>query len=476
MKKLIIVSTFILAIFIYIGTAFAADEVSYIVRFKPNVDAQKTMMSRSLSGMKLEVLVPSMNLYKVTVAKSRVNALSLLRSNDAVKYAQEDHPVKLREVVPNDPDFSRQWNLKNIMGGADIKATEAWSLGTKGTNLDGRDVVVAVVDGTVELSHGDLKENIWVNTAEIPGNGIDDDGNGYIDDINGWNARTDSGNLGAANYHGTHVAGIISAKSDNGIQVAGVNWNVKVMSINGASGTTSVVAKAYGYALAQKKLFIETNGEKGANVVATNSSFGVDRANCTNGDFPVWNDLYEEMGKAGIISAAATANAAWDIDVIGDVPTGCSSEYIFSVTNTTQEDKINRSAGWGLTTIDIGAPGTNILSTYTNNSVGLLTGTSMATPHIAGAIAFLHTVASPQLMDLVRSNPAEGGLTMKKILMETADPVSDLQGRTVSGGRLNLAAAAKKAYSYGGTEGGGKDDEEKNDDGAEDIEMKVSKK
>src|SRR5690606_25931214 len=212
--------------------------------------------------------------------------------------------------------------------------------------------------------------------AEIPGNGIDDDNNGYIDDINGWNPKTNSGNLGSGNYHATHVGGIISAKSDNSLQVAGVNWNVKLMSINGSSGNTSTVLAAYGYVLKQKKIYIETNGERGANVVATNSSFGVDRADCTSGSYPAWNDMYEEMGKAGILSAAATANAAWDIDSTGDVPTGCNSDYMFAVTNTDRNDKINRSAGWGLKTIDIGAQGTDILSLGTNNSVRSLTGTS----------------------------------------------------------------------------------------------------
>lgn len=430
------------------GISFAADsEVSYIVRFKPKVNANKMMAVRSFAGAKLEVLVPELNLYKVTMPASRINMLSVLRNNESIKYAQADHSVKLREVVPNDPSFAQQWGLKNP-NGADIKATEAWALGTKGTNLEGQDVVVAVVDGSVEVGHKDLKENIWANKGEVAGNGIDDDNNGYIDDIHGWNAKTNSGNLGAANGHGTHVAGTVSAKSDNGNQVAGVNWNVKIMSVNGASGTTSVVAKAYGYVLKQKKLFIESKGTQGANIVATNSSFGVDQANCASSDFPVWNDLYEEMGKAGIISAAATANAAWDIDAVGDVPTGCASEYIFAVTNTTNMDKINDGAGWGTKMIDIGAPGTNILSTYTNNSTSSLTGTSMATPHVAGAVAFLHTVASPQLAEIIRNNPAEGGLIVKKILMETVDPIADLKGKTVSGGRLNLAAAAKKAYNY----------------------------
>src|SRR5690606_33344845 len=163
MKKLIILSTFVLAIFMYIGTAIAEKEISYIVRFKENVNVTKALSVRSLNSSKVEVLVPDMNIYKVTVAKSRVNTLKALRSLESVKYAQEDHPVQLRNVAPNDPDFSRQWSLKNIETGADIKATEAWSLGTKGTNLDGKDVVVAVVDGSIETTHNDIVDNMWVN-------------------------------------------------------------------------------------------------------------------------------------------------------------------------------------------------------------------------------------------------------------------------------------------------------------------------
>jgi subtilisin family serine protease len=162
-----------------------------------------------------------------------------------------------------------------------------------------------------------------------------------------------------------------------------------------SSGDTAIVLRGYNYVLEQKKAWLSSNGKKGANIVSTNSSFGVDAAKCSDAQYKVWNDIYEAMGQVGILSAAATANQAWDIDATGDVPTSCESNYIISVTNTTKEDKIYRQAGWGKTHVDLGAPGTDVYSTVPGNQGRNLTGTSMATPHVAGAVAFLHSVASP---------------------------------------------------------------------------------
>jgi subtilisin family serine protease len=220
------------------------------------------------------------------------------------------------------------------------------------------------------------------------------------------------------------------------------------MLIGGSSGTFSVVAKAYGYAIAQKKLWLESNGEKGANVVVTNSSFGVDYAKCDTPTYSVWNDIYNEMGKIGILSAAATANIGMDIDANGDVPTGCNSPYIISVTNTDSSDKKFGQAGWGRTTVDLGAPGTAIFSTYSGGQYQNLTGTSMATPHIAGQVALMHAGASSAFVDLYRKNPAQAALELKKIMMTTVDANSTLTGRTVSGGRMNLGRAVKAINTF----------------------------
>jgi len=221
-----------------------------------------------------------------------------------------------------------------------------------------------------------------------------------------------------------------------------VNWNVKLMPLAGSSGTTSIVLEAYGYALDQRAIYDSTGGLSGAFVVATNSSFGVNNADCSSGNYSLWNDMYDALGQYGILSCGATMNINSNVDVTGDVPTGCESDYMISVTNTTRNDAKNSGAAYGLTTIDLGAPGTQVLSTYTGGGTSNLTGTSMASPHVAGAVAFLHASMSTGFSSFFQSNPAEGGLLIKQLILDGTDPLPTLNGVTVSGGRLNLYNSA----------------------------------
>ncbi|MEQ1877310.1 MAG: S8 family serine peptidase [Bdellovibrionia bacterium] len=430
--------------------AAAVVEGEMIVRLNKGVSAQQFELSvldadGAGSVEIVEPLIPDLDLYLVRVspgANTRA-AFSALGTNRMVKYAQPNHVITRRESnVPNDAMFKQQWGLANPAGnGADIKALDAWKLGTGGLDRLNNEIVVAVVDGGIDVKHQDLADNVWYNKGEVAGNGKDDDGNGYIDDINGWNAFNSTGNL-PPDTHATHVAGIVGATGNNGKQVTGVNWKVKIMSIAGASGNTATVAKAYGYVAAQKKLYLESKGAKGAFVVSTNSSFGVDYGDCSSATYKAWNDMYDYMGSLGILSAAATANLNIDVDVKGDVPTGCASPYMFAVTNTTSTDAKNSSAGYGKKTIDIGAPGTAILATLPNNQTGNLTGTSMATPHIAGAIGLLHSLASKEFATMSVQKPGQAALMLKDAMIKSVDVIPSLKDVTVSGGRLNLAKAA----------------------------------
>ncbi len=401
-----------------------------------------SLKSLSQAGLEIkEALFPSLGLYLLRDSEKSVEAsLEKAKLNAAIEMAFANEKMQLR-LTPNDPSFKDQWGLQAT------QATGAWKISTGGETADRDDIVVAVVDNGTDITHADLVNNLWVNTAEVAGNGADDDKNGYVDDINGWNGYNNSGSI-PAGMHGTHVSGIVGAQGNIGRQVSGVNWNVKIMPIAASSGDIAVVLKGYNYALEQKKAWLDSKGTKGANVVVTNSSFGIDGARCSDARYKVWNDVYNAMGEVGILSAAATANQAWDIDNIGDVPTSCESNFIIAVTNTTKQDKLFNQAGWGLTTVDLGAPGTDVLSTVPGNKTSNLTGTSMATPHVAGAVALMHAVASQNFVKFAKEQPASAALKLKEIMLKTTDALTDLRGKTVTGGRLNLKNASETISRY----------------------------
>lgn len=421
----------------------------YIVRFQGRYNPQYAVAALQAQGIRVkEVISTTLNMYLVQGKATTQEGLGSAYRVQGVAYAQSNHYVFLRDNIrnqifrglPTDPQASKQWDLGDAAKGG-ISANLVWNSGIVGGKIkSGHDIVVAVVDGGFDLTQEDLRENIWVNRAEIPNNGKDDDANGFVDDVNGWNAFNNTGKI-TVDMHGTHVAGTVGARGNNGKGVTGVNWDVKVMPIMGASGTTATIAKAYGYIIEQKKLWFQSKGQKGANVVSTNSSFGVDNADCKTGEFPAWNDLYEQMGQLGILSAAATANNDVNVDKAGDVPTSCASNFIVTVTNTTAQNTKYQSAGYGLTTIDLGAPGTDILSTLPGNKYGTLTGTSMATPHVAGAVALIHAAANDAFYQLYTTQPAQAALLLKQAMLAGVDPLPTLKGKTVTGGRLNVAKA-----------------------------------
>lgn len=416
-----------------------------LVQSKPGVTIDELRIGLDRTG--IEIVKPLMkraDIYLLQVIDQRLSteqALKNILDNPWIKYAQFDHYITPRQTFPNDPDFGSLWGMHNTgqSGGvedADIDAPEAWDISTGGLNALGDEIVVAVVDGGCLLSHSDLDDNLWINSDEIPGNGVDDDNDGYVDDVYGWNAYNSNGSI-SSDGHGTHVAGIIGAEGNNENMVTGVNWDIKLMTVMGSTGQTSIALEAYGYVLDQRALYNETDGEQGAFVVATNSSFGIDFADCSTGDYPLWDEAYTALGEAGVLSAAATINSNQNIDNIGDVPTGCESDYLVTVTNTTRNDQ-KANAGYGLESIDLGAPGSSVLSTYSNGSTSSLSGTSMATPHVAGAIAFLHSVMTNGFNSFYKDNPGEGALILKSMIMDGTDQIDALDNITVTGGRLNL--------------------------------------
>ena len=447
MKRIIILLWLIsLSIFVY-GESYVPGQI--IVQLKPKYTNEENILNSLCPDFKnielkpVKLLTGRMNIWLFEFTYGKIpddEVLSLIKNHNLIKEAQFNHYVQERSTYPDDPLFDDQWALENTgqTGGlpdADIDAPEAWDINTGGVTALGDTIVLAIVDSGNYLNHEDL--NFWKNIHEIPNNGIDDDGNGYIDDYDGWNAGHSNGNI-LTGSHGTHVSGIAGATGNNNTGVSGVNWNAKIMPIIGYVSplTEAEVVEAYGYVLEMRASYNETDGEFGAFVVATNASFGVNYGNPAN--YPLWCAMYDTLGYVGVLSTGATMNINVNVDETGDMPTACDSDYLITVTNTTHNDLKNSSAAYGPTTIDLGAPGTAIKSTDLSNTYTYKTGTSMATPQVTGAIGLLFSAAPVSFLEQYEQNPSEVALLIKQYILDGVDPLEDLDGITVSGGRLNI--------------------------------------
>ncbi len=438
--------TFLLFLFIY-SVSYAQDRIenTLLIQFKdnysPNRDlaALKTYFSLSRSVQYTEITCEPLNIWKLNLSDDRTNSeeiIKYLSQNKNVINIDYDRKVEFREL-PDDTDFNRQWSLYNTgqsggMNDADIDAELAWDLTTGGVNSNGDTIVICVIDGGIDKNHEDLADNMWVNHNEIQDNGIDDDNNGYIDDYFGWNASSKNDKI-SGNNHGTKCAGIIGAKGNNAKGITGINWNVKLMNVQ-MGGTVSEIIEAYSYVYTQRKIYNETNGEKGAFVVATNSSFGLN--NAKSEEFPIWCSMYDKLGEVGVISIVATCNANTDVDVDGDMPSTCSSPYMISVTNMDMHNKKYGGAGYGKINVDLGAYGDGTYSTGTNNSYLGFSGTSAATPHVTGIVGLLYSYSN-KLAEISLAYPVQSVLIVKDALLNGVVHNSSLVGITSTEGVVN---------------------------------------
>ncbi|HEY1046506.1 MAG TPA: S8 family peptidase [Bacteroidia bacterium] len=431
------------------------------------IQVSEPLPSEDLEYLKLNQFtqIESLNLektlYKLTYRNSDMNAeqaLSKIYGLKRLLTAQEDTRVSFRSTVPNDSFFDQQWHLKQIH--ADL----AWDAVKSGVNRRGDTIVIAVVDDGLHTNHPDFQGNIWINYADTINNGKDDDNNGYVDDTYGWNFQSNNNDISDSNYylakHGTPIAGIIGAVTNNGKGVSGIMWKVKLMIVNIADtgdfpqSFQSDVIRAYSYILHQRKLYEQTNGNKGAFVVVENSSFGVDNRKAFQA--PLWCAFYDTLGKYGILSVSSVANSSIDVDVTGDLPTLCTSEHLITVASNTKGDNYG-GCGYSTVSVDLSAPGYNIFTTapylpefiQTNNVYKSgYSGTSFSAPMVTAAIGLLHTYACERVLDSIKKNPAKGNLILRKMILEGVDQLPTYAGKSVSGGRLNIKKSMSILNSY----------------------------
>ncbi len=392
-------------------------------------------------ALQLESLAPADSvepLYLAHVAATDTQAaLAALNARPDVLYAEPNF-VRRKLMTPNDPRYGELWGLKNTgqsggTAGADIRAEQAWD-----TTTGSRAIVVAVIDEGIDVSHQDLQANVWHNPGEIPNNNLDDDGNGFIDDYNGYDFVHNDGSVydGAANdfdtdKHGTHVAGTIGAVGNNGVGVVGVNWQTSLMSLKflgPEGGTTADLVRALGYAKMMRDRWVSTSGAQGANIRVTNNSYG--GGGYSQAEF----DAISALNDAGILFVAAAGNESEDNNVVPAYPATYDLPNVISVAALDRSDNVAGFSNIGARTVHIGAPGVSILSTTPHDTYSLLSGTSMASPHVAGTAALVLAAHPDFTIARLRAALLFGG---------TALP--SLATKTVTGRRVSAAGALQNA-------------------------------
>ena len=360
-----------------------------------------------------------------------------IRQINGVAAAQWNSEVQERDVTPNDPLWIEQRSM-SLIG-----LKKAWENTTGGLTPAGDTIVIAILEKGIQKEHPDLMPNLWHNWNEIPDNNIDDDQNGYMDDHIGWDAGLGGDGNGNGSSHGTSVCGIAGARGNEGYGVTGVNWNVQMMTFVNVRLESEIIA-AYYYTAQMRKLYNQTNGQKGAFVVATNASFGIDNAFAQ--DHPLWCAVYDSLGRIGVLSVAATANASRDVDVQGDMPTTCPSEFLITVTNIdATTGKRIASAGYGSTSIDLGSPGqgtyTTINRTVTAGDTiwhGSFGGTSASCPHTTGAVGLLYSIKCAGFVSDAISQPVSCARRVRDAILFNVTAEETLADVTVTGGRLDV--------------------------------------
>ncbi|MCP4216314.1 MAG: S8 family serine peptidase [bacterium] len=377
-----------------------------IVKYKKSKTVQsKQTLCRTHNMSRLKYIpLADIHVYKLAEPDKKKAVLEALNSDDSVQYAEPDYVVKIN-TIPDDPEFNLLWGLHSDHI-PDIDAPEAWDISTGSA-----EVTVAVIDTGVDYTHPDLAANMWQNPGEIPGDGIDNDSNGYIDDLHGIDSVRGNGDPMDDNSHGTHCSGTIGAVGNNGIGVAGVCWNVKIMALKcfpaSGSGYISDAVPCIEYAVAH-----------GANII--NASWG--------GTYYSYalNAAITAAENAGVLVVASAGNSYSNNDTRPQYPSSYPHDNIIAVAAVGYKMELELYSCYGLNSVDVAAPGNSIRSTTPGSTYSFKSGTSMAAPHVAGLAA------------LIKSNEPE--LTASQIknrILSTVKRTNSMKDKILSGGLIN---------------------------------------
>ena len=360
-RPLIVIISVTLSLLLHPRTSNASQLPAYVpgellVQFKPGIEQRQKNQLAQLAG--------SQTIRELGQGRIQVVTVDPMLSLEQARRIYADHPevvsaepnyILRAQQPPGDTDFDLQWALRNsgqiVAGyvgtpGADMDALSAWSIAT-----GSHDIIVAVVDTGCNLTHPDLAANLWTNSNEIPGNGLDDDGNGYLDDYHGWDFRDRDSVPADVSGHGTHVAGIIAAQGDNQLGIAGTAWRARIMPVRFMDafdqGTTADAIAAIEYAVAQ-----------GAQII-----------NCSWGGSGYSTALRNTMANSGVLFVCAAGNVASDNDSTPFYPASYPSDNIIAVAASDQMDRLTRFSNFGTQSVDIAAPGIRIYSLSNSRQV-----------------------------------------------------------------------------------------------------------